>query len=203
MQYYKTTKRNGMSFHGNVKYEVGKTVRKGKCDNPKLCSADVLHASPTALEALYYANTLDCNLYVVAGEPVVSDKSKSGFFSLEVLREIPDSEKDAVLGFRYNEAMHPVDPCSIESDLSDMDIANLHKWGSVWDSVRDSVASYVGSLFPGIEKWLDVNHAKGDYPYQVEVDLWKRGFILVTSVGKLRLYHPVRGKPAKLVYQED
>ena len=275
MEFYKTTKRNGMSFHGNVKYEIGKTVRKMKCDNPQLCTSDVLHASPMALGALSYANTLDCNLYIVEGEPVVSDGNKSGFFSLKVLREIPDIEKDELFGFRYNEALHPVNPCDIESEFSDADVVTLKKWASVWaslraslrdsvwdsvwdsvrdsvwasvrdsvwasvwaslrasvrdsvrdsvwdsvrdsvrdsvwdsvrdsvwDSVRDSVWAYTGSLFPNVEKRYGVEYAKGVYPFQPAADLWKRGFIPVLVDGKWSLYHPVKDKPAILVYKED
>ena len=255
MEFYKTTKRNGMSFHGNVKYEIGKTVRKMKCDNPQLCTSDVLHASPMALGALSYANTLDCNLYIVEGEPVVSDGNKSGFFSLKVLREIPDIEKDELFVFRYNEALHPVNPCDIESEFSDADVVTLKKWASVWaslraslrdsvrdsvwasvrdsvwasvwaslraslrasvrdsvwdsvrdsvwDSVRDSVWAYTGSLFPNVEKRYGVEYAKGVYPFQPAADLWKRGFIPVLVDGKWSLYHPVKDKPAILVYKED
>ena len=139
--YYKTTKRNGMSFHGNVKYAVGKTVRKRKSLNPQLCTPTVLHASAKALDALSYAGILDCNLYEVEGQAVIEDNRKSGFFALTVLREIPDSEKDQVFGFSYNEAIHPVNPSLIENTVTEQDIENLKAWASVW--------AYVGTLFPG------------------------------------------------------
>ena len=54
-------------------------------------------------------------------------------------------------------------------------------WDSVWSSVRDSVGSsvwaYIGSMFPGVTKWEYVDHAKGEYPFQSAVDLWKRGLV--------------------------
>ena len=218
--YYKTTQRNGMSFHGNVKYAVGKTIRKKRCADPKLCTSDVLHASEKALDALGYARTLDCNLYIVEGDPVVNDHNKSGFFSLKVIREIPDQAKDGIFGFKYHETLHPVDPSTIESKVTDEDVSSLKAWASVWASVRDSVGAsvwasvrasvgasvwdsvgaYVGSLFPGVEKWKYVDHEKDTYPFQPAVDLWKRGFIPVKFGNVWKLYHPVQGKPAICVY---
>ena len=216
--YYKTTQRNGMSFHGNVKYAVGKTIRKKRCADPKLCTSDVLHASEKALDALGYARTLDCNLYIVEGDPVVNDHNKSGFFSLKVIREIPDQAKDGIFGFKYHETLHPVDPSTIESKVTDEDVSSLKAWDSVWasvrasvwdsvlDSVRDSVWAsvwaYCGSLFPEVKKWKYIDHEDGKYPFQPAVDLWKRGFIPVKLNGKWKLYHPVKGKPAILVYEE-
>jgi hypothetical protein len=253
--YYKTTKRNGMSFHGNVKYAVGKTVRKKKSLNPQLCTPTVLHASAKALDALSYAGILDCNLYEVEGQAVIEDDRKSGFFSLTIVREVPDSEKDQVFGFKFNEALHPINPVSIRRKVSAKDIENLKLWASVrdsvgasvrdsvrdsvwdsvwasvwasvrasvwasvrdsvwasvrasvrdsvWASVRDSVWAYVGSLFPYIVKWQHIEHAKGIYPFQPAVDLWKRGFIPIRIDGTWKLYHPVKGKPAICVYEGE
>ena len=215
MTYYKTTKRNGMSFRGNVKYEVGKTVEVEKCKNPQLCSSDVLHASAKPLDALSYAGTLDCNLYEVEGNPAVEDDRKSGFFSLTIVREVPDGEKDQVFGFKFNEALHPINPASIRRKVSAKDIENLKLWDSVrdsvwasvrdsvWASVRDSVWAYVGSLFPAIQKWVYMEHEKGVYPFQPALDLWKRGFIPVQIEGEWKLYHPVKGKPAICVYEGE
>ena len=63
---------------------------------------------------------------------------------------------------------------------------------SVGASVRDSVVAYVGSLFPGA--------FPVPYPYQSGIDLWKMGLIPVRVGNEWRLYHPVKGKKAKLVY---
>ena len=191
--YYKTTKRNGMSFHGNVKYAVGKTVRKKKSLNPQLCTPTVLHASAKALDALSYAGILGCNLYEVEGQAVIEDDRKSGFFSLTIVREVPDSEKDQVFGFKFNEALHPINPVSIRRKVSAKDIENLKLWASVW--------AYIGSLFLGIETWKYNKHEKGKYPFQPAVELWKRGFIPVKVDGKWKLYHPRKDKPAVCVYE--
>jgi hypothetical protein len=48
---------------------------------------------------------------------------------------------------------------------------------SVWDSVRDSVWAYIGSIFSGIIKWKYIKHKKGVYPFQCYVDFWNMGLI--------------------------
>ena len=204
MEYFKTTKRNGMSFHGHVKYEVGKTVCLKECGNPQLCTEDVLHASKRAIDALLYAQSLDCNLFVVEGVSVVHDSHKDGFFSLKVVREVPDSQRDDIFGFRYTEALHPFNPMQNVHDVNETDIENIKKWvpvrNSVGNSVWESVWAYIGSLFPAIQKWEYMEHEKGVYPFQPAVDLWKRGFIPVQIEDEWRLYHPVQGMKATCVY---
>ena len=204
MEYFKITKRNGMSFHGHVKYEVGKTVCLKECGNPQLCSEDVLHASKRAIDALLYAQSLDCNLFVVEGVSVVHDSHKDGFFSLKVVREVPDSQRDDIFGFRYTEALHPFNPMQNVHDVNETDIENIKKWvpvrNSVGNSVWESVWAYIGSLFPAIQKWEYMEHEKGVYPFQPALDLWKRGFIPVQIEDEWRLYHPVQGMKATCVY---
>ena len=148
--YYKTVKRDLKSWHGNVQYVVGErsslvpTNRK-----PELCTDTVLHASSSPLDALKYASTLDCGLLEVSGDEVAHGDGKSGFYSLSVIREVPDCEKDALYGFSYNEAIHPFNPCSTSVKLAKKDIETLKQWDSVWDSVgasvRDSVWDSVGA----------------------------------------------------------
>ena len=255
--YYKTVRRDLKSWYGNVQYEVGREVSVPAVRKPKLCTDTVLHASEKPLDALKYAGKLDCTLLEVSGDEVVQGYDKSGFFSLSVVREIPDSEKDALYGFSYNEAIHPVNPCKIKCKLTKKDRENLKQWvlvndsigvsvrasvsasildsirnsvmdsvmDSIWNSVRasvigsilhsswnsvpapvwysveDSAWAYIGSLFPAIDKWAYINHKKGDYPFQPGVDLWKRGFIPAHVNGRWILYHPVVGKPARLVWE--
>ena len=247
--YYKTVRRDLKSWYGNVQYEVGREVSVPAVRKPKLCTDTVLHASEKPLDALKYAGKLDCTLLEVSGDEVVQGYDKSGFFSLSVVREIPDSEKDALYGFSYNEAIHPVNPCKIKCKLTKKDRENLKQWAfvsdpigasikalawnsvrtsisasatasvglSVWGSIRGSIRGsiensiedsiensiwiYIGSLFPAIDKWAYIDHKKGDYPFQPGVDLWKRGFIPAHVNGRWILYHPVVGKPAKLVWE--
>ncbi|MDE1840144.1 MAG: hypothetical protein KGH87_09520, partial [Thaumarchaeota archaeon] len=56
-------------------------------------------------------------------------------------------------------------------------------WHSVLDSVRTSVRdseyAYIGTLFPQITTWKYVNNVKGQYPFQSNIELLKRGVIPV------------------------
>ena len=146
--FYKITNPDGTAFHdGQTKYELGKTVRKRNCSNPILCTDTVLHASRTLIGALKYAK-VPLVIWKVEGDPVVSDhEDKCGFFALKVVKQIEPS--DELLGFRYYEACHPVNPMLIQNDVADADIADLKSWASVrdsvWDSVRASVRASVGA----------------------------------------------------------
>jgi hypothetical protein len=70
---------------------------------------------------------------------------------------------------------------------------------NMWDSIRDSVWAYTGTLFPRIKKWKGViSHKKETYPFQSVVDLWYLG--LVPSFdGKVWRLH---GKPDGAVLWE-
>jgi hypothetical protein len=146
--FFKLTNPDGTAFHdGQTKYALGKTVKKRKCNNPILCTDTVLHASRTLAGALRYAK-LPLAIWKVEGDPVVSDhEDKCGFFALEVVKQIEPS--DELLGFRYHEACHPMNPILIQNDVADADIADLKSWASVrasvWDSVRASVWASVGA----------------------------------------------------------
>ena len=258
--YYKTVRRNLKSWHGNLQYEVGKEISLPVVKEPQLCTNTVLHASEKPLDALQYAIALDCALLEVSGDEVVHGDNQSGFFSLSVIREIPDSEKDSLYGFSYNEAIHPINPCEITSELAERDKENLKQWASVsdsvwayardlfndpvrglvvdsvmdsiaesvsnsiWssfrisfrgftsnsirnsigDSINDSFRAYVGSLFPTVGFYVylaRLDNTEVKYPFHSGVELWKRGFIPIRLNKKWNLYHPIKGKPAKLVWR--
>ena len=258
--YYKTVRRNLKSWHGNLQYEVGKEISLPVVKEPQLCNNTVLHASEKPLDALQYAIALDCALLEVSGDEVVHGDNQSGFFFLSVIREIPDSEKDSLYGFSYNEAIHPINPCEITSELAERDKENLKQWASVsdsvwayardlfndpvrglvvdsvmdsiaesvsnsiWssfrisfrgfasnsirnsigDSINDSFRAYVGSLFPTVGFYVylaRLDNTEVKYPFQSGVELWKRGFIPIRLNKKWNLYHPIKGKPAKLVWR--
>ena len=204
--FYKITNPDGTAFHdGQTKYELGKTVRKRNCSNPILCTDTVLHASRTLIGALKYAK-LPLAIWKVEGDPVVSDlEDKCGFFALTVVKQIDPS--DELLGFRYHEACHPVNPMLIQNDVADADIADLKSWASVWDSVRDSVwasvrdsvwdsvGAYIGSLF--------LKHEEGVYPFRSAVDLWRRGFVPLKIEEKWHLYGWRDGRAVSLYEGEE
>ena len=237
-EYYKCTWPDLTSFHDSkTRWDEGRVVELPAVYRPRICSRDVLHASKKPLNALRYGK-LPCAMSIVRGEPVVEDADKSGFFRLEVIRNIPVSEYDELFGFRYSEIVNPVDPCDVVTrPVTRKDKQLLREWSSVrasvgdsvwasvWASVRDSVrasvgdsvwasvgasvgdsvrasvGAYTGSLFPDIKDWEYAPKSDG-YPYACAAELWKRGLIPVQSGEKWKLYHPVRGKPAVLMYEE-
>jgi hypothetical protein len=72
---------------------------------------------------------------------------------------------------------------------------------AVGDAVRDAVWAYTGSFFiPVISKWKYTIHAKGVYPFQPAVDLWKMGLV-ASFDGKLWKLHG--GKGAKVLWEGD
>ena len=91
------------------------------------------------LDALSYGQ-IPCSIYKVQGKPVVKDSTKCGFKQLQVLEEIPVSEFDKLLGFKYSEAVNPFDPRTIRANkVTKEDLATLKRWASVRDSAWDSV----------------------------------------------------------------
>ena len=277
--YYKTVQKDLKSWHGNMQYEVGKEVSLPPCKHPELCTDTVLHASDIPLSALKFADNFNFRLLEVNGQEVVRSVDKSGFFSLSVVREVPDPEKDSLLGFSYNEFLHPLNACDISVEVSEEDKENLDKWISVINSIRysdkeivmhslsvkevvsdsinlskwkflikliiepvwipmaidvfDSIEAYlktavegyitdfymdrlrmgiriaepiwayIGSLFPGISNWLYMDEGQKEYPFQSAVDLWKRGFVPVHVKDKWMLFHPIKGKPAEIVWERS
>ena len=211
--FFKLTNPDGTAFHdGTTRYELGKTVRKRKCVDPELCTSTVLHASRKLMGALKYAK-VPLAIWKVEGVPVVSDDDKDGFFFLTVREKIEPS--DELLGFRYYEACHPVNPMLVQNDITDADISDLRSWASVGASVGDSVLAsvgasvgdsvlaYVGSLFPGIAKWKHVTHDKGVYPFEFAVRLWKRGFVAAKIGTKWHLYGWRDGHAVSLYQQTE
>ena len=71
-------------------------------------------------------------------------------------------------------------------------------WNSVWASVRNSawasVWAYIGSFFPGIEKWENINHKKGEYPFRAAADLWKLGLVPSHNGETWRLHGGANGE---------
>ena len=119
-KFYKLAQPDGWDFRTgqtiNYRENIGKAVRVPRFDFPDekraLCTDTVLHASRTAIDALQYAK-IPCSIYCVQGNPIVRDTDKFGFKELKVLEEVPPTEFDELLGFRYQEVLHPFDPRTI------------------------------------------------------------------------------------------
>ena len=158
-KFYKLAQPDGWDFRTgqtiNYRENIGKAVRVPRFDFPDekraLCTDTVLHASRTAIDALQYAK-IPCSIYCVQGNPIVRDTDKFGFKELKVLEEVPPTEFDELLGFRYQEVLHPFDPRTIgRKEVGREELEELRAWASVrasvwasvWASVRASVRASV------------------------------------------------------------
>jgi hypothetical protein len=143
MQYYKKAFPDGWDFYTgktiNYRENIGKTVKvpnpKGK---PTLCSNNVLHASQNP--NCFIGAKIPCSIFIVHGKPVVKDPEKAGFRALKIIEEIPESQFNDLLGWRYSEAINPLHPFKISppQKVAEQQINLLRVWASVWDSVGDS-----------------------------------------------------------------
>ncbi len=199
--YYKLAKPDGWDFYtgGTINYRknIGRVVVCPNGDKGKgICSSGVIHASVNPNDCFVGAR-IPCSAYLVSGKPVCGDEKKYGFLKLQVIEEIIDL--DALFGWKYSEAINPINPLKGKPKKPTMnDERLLRTWDSVWASVRDSVWAYIGSLFPGIKKWKYIKHKEGEYPFQPCVDLWKRGFV-PSFDGKIWRLHS--GEKAKVVLE--
>lgn len=217
--FFKVTRPDGTPFHRgqeiNYRCSIGKIVKVVNDDTPKLCTASVIHASEKVLDALSYGQ-IPCSIFKVSGTPVVFDSTKCGFKQFEVVKEIPVSEFEELLGFKYLEVVNPFDPRTVRaSKVTDEDTATLRKWDSVrasvresvWASVRASEDAYLGTLFPNIKEWKYTeklpDYAKKGYPFQTCVDLIYRGLIpAYNSYDKIwYLVGYPDGKTAKILWK--
>ena len=195
---YKLTNLDGADFYsGTINYadNIGKIIRIKDYDPPPAVCGRGLHASKNPNDCFVGAR-IPCRAFRVKGiQRISGDSIKCRYQALKVLDEIRDL--DALFGWKYSEAINPIDPFSIPKvPITEKQIILLKKWhsvrDSVWDSVRDSVGhsvwdsvwAYIGSLFPKPNVYL----------FQPAVDLWKQG--LVPSYdGKIwRLHGGIRGE---------
>ena len=213
---YKLAQVDGWDFYTgrtiNYRENIGKIVR---CPNPNptlgICSNGVIHASKNPNDCFIGAS-IPCSAYKVEGKPVCGDKTKWGFIELKVLEEVINL--DQLFGWKYNEAIKPINPLRRKVKPTQKDIKLLKVWDSVWDgvwasvwdsmwasvrdSVGDSVRAYIGSLFPNIKSWKYIHHKKGQYPFQSVIDLWERG-LTPSFDGKTWRLHS--GRKAEIVFQ--
>ena len=69
---------------------------------------------------------------------------------------------------------------------------------TIYDYATECACAYLGSLFFNIEKWIRIEHKKGEYPFQCGVELLKLGFIPIFDGSTWRLH---AGKDMKIVYE--
>jgi len=159
---YKLTRPNGFDFYtSTIDYRaaIGTTVRVTDYDPPKKgpCGKG-LHASENPNDCFVGAD-IPCAAFRVKGiQKLAGDERKSRHQALKVIEEIHDL--DALFGWKYSEAIDPIDPFKlIPPKIGADQVQLLRQWasvldavggsvwnsvrGSMWDSVWDSVWAYV------------------------------------------------------------
>ena len=187
----------------------------------------------TPIDGLHYAYRPGRRVFMaeVRGESRVFDCMKQRYEEMMLtdeltLDQIKQMSLDAEqrVGYRLSEVLFPINPLSLPKITpTEADIALLHDWASVrdsvrdcvWDSVwasvrdsvgasvgtsvRDSVSAYVGSLFPNITRWKYIAHEPGIYPFQSAANLWRRGLVPSYDGKQWRLHS---GPTAEIVWEE-
>ena len=251
---YKLIRPDGTDFYsGTINYieNIGKIVRVEDYDPSPCCCGRGIHASRNPLTPFSMNAKIPCRVVEVKGIGLLGrDPKKSRYKAVNVIREITDL--DTLFGFRYSEAVNPINPLLLSTPPVDDEIVRLVKewssvvdsvidsvwdsvgdsvidsvwssvgasvgesvWSSVWssvgdsvvdsvvdsvgDSVIDSVWAYIGSMFPGISKWKDIEHEQGVYPFESGNRLWRMGFVPSYDGKKWRLH---AGMDAKIVWEE-
>jgi hypothetical protein len=95
MKLYKLTTQGGYTRKGEsneTEWKKGFTLTKESCDNPRLCSSDVIHAYTNCNFAFLmnpiHANLSNPQLWEAEGEVVVKDWDKVGVFSLTLVNKM-------------------------------------------------------------------------------------------------------------------
>lgn len=158
---YKLARPNGWDFY------TGKTINyRGDGSFPHqvivpngdasrgICSDGVGHASEKPNDCFEGAR-IPCSAYRLRFFPVCGDSSKWGFLKADVLEEITDL--DTLFGWRYSEAINPVNPLKLpQQKPTKADLELLKQWASVWASVRASVWDSVRDSV-GASVWASVD----------------------------------------------
>ena len=80
---------------------------------------------------------LNCSAYIVEGVPVYTEKRFGGFDELEVINEIKNL--DELFGWKYSEAINPIEPLGQKHNVIQEDIDLLMSWVSLYKSYTVSI----------------------------------------------------------------
>jgi hypothetical protein len=205
---YKSVRLDRTSHYDQkTKWRVGAKVLVHQAVKGDPCGVGI-HCSPTLLHAVSY-QVGPSRYYEVEplGECLGSDKTKSRYQGVKVVREIGQAEQDELAGFKLYEANHPVNPLLLKTKkLPTAELDRLvREWasvgnsvgGSVWASVGGSVWAYIGGLFTGIKSWKYAG-SLGPDPWRPLLTLWYAGYVPSYDGTTWRLH---AGAKAKVVYE--
>jgi hypothetical protein len=96
MKLYKLTERDYTTYHGSMEWGEGITNKVKPCENPSMCSSDVIHAYTDLNLALLlnpiHADINNPRIFEASGKIVISDWDKCGVFKLTTKKEIDTPE---------------------------------------------------------------------------------------------------------------
>lgn len=148
-QWFHLARPDGFDFYTgktiNYREAVGSTVRPPQTiEQPSLCGPGVLHASLTPAQCFIGAS-IPCSVFVVEGTPIIPfDGEKAGFAELYIVQELKPQD---VFKWRYDEAVHPLNPFSLpKASPTHSDIDLLREWASMRTIVKDSVWESVKAI---------------------------------------------------------
>ena len=144
-RYFKLAKVSGWDFYTgntiNYRDNIGKIVSPPNANKELgLCSSGVIHASKNINDCFINAK-IPCSAYIVDGDPIECDNQKCGFVELSIIEELTNLDK--AFGWRYSEAVNPVNPLKINAVLENKHRKLLKQWSrvrdNIWNSVKNSV----------------------------------------------------------------
>ena len=194
MTYYKLARPDGWDFY------TGKTINYREAIGGIVSAPDWRRIAACGHGLHICANPNDCfvgaKIPCAAFEvepagrvkPVAIDTTKVKVKALRVIREVTDL--DGLFGWRYSEAINPLNPFSLPRPLITEEVEKLL---GAWASV----GAYIGSLFPGITTWKYVEYTPGEYPFASTAALWRMG--LVPSYDG-KLWHLHAGPDGRIVW---
>jgi len=141
---YTLTKLDGTDFYSgkiNFAENIGKVVRISDCDWSGYEEDDVIFA--LGIKAAHNPNDclvggrIPCRAFRVKGvQRIAGDKTKTHYQAVKVLEEITDL--DSLFGWKYSEAMNPVNPFEIKPPkINDSHIGLLGQWALIQDLIWD------------------------------------------------------------------
>jgi hypothetical protein len=96
MKLYKLTEQDYTTYHGSMEWGKGITNKVKPCENPSMCSSDVIHAYTDLNLALLlnpiHAYINNPRIFEASGKIVISDWDKCGVFKLTTKKEIDAPE---------------------------------------------------------------------------------------------------------------
>jgi len=141
--WYKAVTDDYTSFHDpTFKYEIGKRIRPKPApwESRQLCGPGVLHASPSAAEAVSFNARWPWRILTVTGKPFLHDDgppAKAGFRQLVVVDEVPRHSAFGPQGELVERIVVRCESLTAQ-EADDLDATRAATWAATWAATRDA-----------------------------------------------------------------